>query len=58
MALSPSDEAEIPALLRAARASYAQALVARLAAAGIDDLAATAPTCSAGWPVGVERRAR
>ncbi len=38
MALSSSDEAEIPALLRAARASYAQAVVARLAAAGIDDL--------------------
>jgi len=33
-----SDEVSIPALLRAARGCYAQAITARLAAAGIEDL--------------------
>ncbi|HTS96784.1 MAG TPA: MarR family transcriptional regulator [Streptosporangiaceae bacterium] len=36
-------EASIPALMRAARGSYAQAITARLAAAGFDDLPRNGP---------------
>jgi hypothetical protein len=45
-----TDEIVIPALMRAARGSYAAAIAERLEAAGSTISPATARSCWAGWP--------
>ena len=52
----PVQDVVIPALLRAARGTYGQAIRDQLSAAGCDDLPRNGAFVLEGWPTGAARR--